>query len=161
MRCPKCGSTESSVIDSRAATDEIRRRRECDSCQHRFTTFERLEIELPLVVKKDGRRESFDRSKIRAGFVRACEKRPVSIERIDESVSEVERKVCEMCVKEVASSEIGDIVMDALKDLDEIAYVRFASVYQEFSELHQFAEALKALSKPSSVAKRAKKAIGG
>ncbi len=149
------------MIDSRAGNEEIRRRRECESCQHRFTTFERLEVELPLVVKKDGRREPFERLKIRAGFIRACEKRPVSIERIEEAVSEVEKRVCEMCVKEIASSEIGDLVMDALKDLDEIAYVRFASVYQEFSELHQFAEALKALSKPSSVAKRAKKSSNG
>lgn len=145
MKCPKCSSDDLSVIDSRGEDDTIRRRRECLKCEYRFTTFERIEWSLPMVVKKDGRREMFARDKVRAGIVRACEKRPVSMEIIDKTVNEVERRVAELCVKEMPSIEIGDIVMAALSKIDKIAYVRFASVYREFSDVSQFVETLESL----------------
>jgi transcriptional repressor NrdR len=149
MRCLKCGSDKSSVIDSRSDGDAIRRRRECQQCQNRFTTFERLELSLPMVIKKDERRQPFDRNKIRLGLIRACEKRPVSIERIDQTVDAIEQKVSEMQEKEIQSQLIGELVIEALKGLDKIAYVRFASVYREFSDLNQFVETLKDLPKSS------------
>lgn len=142
MRCSRCNSTKLSVIDSRADSDSIRRRRECTSCGFRFTTFERVELSLPMVVKKDGRREPFDRNKIMAGFVRSCEKRPVPMEEIEKTVDGIEYRLHEMSVKEISSRQIGEFVMDALKQLDKIAYVRFASVYREFSDVSQFAETL-------------------
>ena len=145
MRCLKCGSDKSSVIDSRADGGAIRRRRECQQCQNRFTTFERLELTLPMVIKKDDRRQPFDRNKIRLGLIRACEKRPVSIENIDATVDAIELKVSEMQEKEIPSQQLGELVIEALKDLDKIAYVRFASVYREFSDLNQFVETLKDL----------------
>lgn len=145
MKCPKCSSDDLSVIDSRGEDDTIRRRRECSKCNYRFTTFERIEWSLPMVVKKDGRREVFARDKVRAGIVRACEKRPVSMEVIENTVSEVERRVAELCVKEIPSIQIGDIVMAALSKIDKIAYVRFASVYREFSDVSQFVETLESL----------------
>lgn len=142
MKCPKCNSDKSSVIDSRADGDSIRRRRECQDCQYRFTTFERVELALPAVIKKDGRRENFERSKILGGIRRACEKRPVSMEQIEHAVDTIERRVSEMCIKEIPSLQIGDLVMEVLKDLDKIAYVRFASVYREFSDISQFVDTL-------------------
>jgi transcriptional repressor NrdR len=149
MRCLKWGSDKSSVIDSRSDGDAIRRRRECQQCQNRFTTFERLELSLPMVIKKDERRQPFDRNKIRLGLIRACEKRPVSIEHIDQTVDAIEQKVSEMQEKEIQSQLIGELVIEALKGLDKIAYVRFASVYREFSDLNQFVETLKDLPKSS------------
>ena len=146
MRCPKCQSDNLSVIDSRADESAIRRRRECTGCGYRFTTFERLELALPVVVKKDGRREKYDRRKMEAGLVRACEKRPVSVEVIDKIIEAIEFRLCELAVKEVPSRQIGDILMDALKKVDQIAYVRFASVYREFSDISQFVDALQSLS---------------
>ena len=145
MRCPRCTSEELSVVDSRADENTIRRRRECQKCMVRFTTFERIELAMPMVIKKDGRREPFDIGKVRAGIVRACEKRPVSVEAIDRTVEDIERKVSELCVKEISSGEVGDFVMSALKNLDKIAYVRFASVYREFSDISQFVDALQSL----------------
>ena len=145
MKCPKCGSEELSVVDSRGDGDAIRRRRECQECQFRFTTFERLELSLPMVIKKDGRREPFDRAKLRAGVLRACEKRPVSIEQIDRAVEGIELKISELFVKELPSQDLGEYVMEALKSLDKIAYVRFASVYREFSDVKQFVDTLKSL----------------
>lgn len=145
MRCPRCHSDSLSVIDSRAEENEIRRRRECQACQFRFTTYERVERALPMVIKKDGRRETFGREKIRAGLLRACEKRPVSVEIIDQTVDKIEQKIVEQCVKEIPSRNIGDFLMDALKDLDKIAYVRFASVYREFSDISQFMDTLMGL----------------
>jgi transcriptional repressor NrdR len=147
MRCLKCGSDKSSVIDSRADGGSIRRRRECQQCQNRFTTFERIELSLPMVIKKDDRRQPFDRTKIRLGLIRACEKRPVSIEHIDQTVDAIELKLSEMQEKEIQSQVIGELVIESLKDLDKIAYVRFASVYREFSDLNQFVETLKDLPK--------------
>jgi len=142
MKCSRCESTKSSVIDSRSDGDSIRRRRECEVCGFRFTTFERVELSLPMIVKKDGRREPFDRSKLTAGFVRACEKRPVSIEQIERTVDQIEYKLHELGNKEISSLSLGDYVMDALKTIDKIAYVRFASVYREFSDVSQFTETL-------------------
>lgn len=145
MRCPRCNEDRSSVVDSRADGNAIRRRRECQSCTYRFTTFERIELSLPVVVKKDGRREQFDRSKVRTGIVRACEKRPVSMETVERTVESLEVQINEMYVREISSREVGGLIMKALRGIDEIAYVRFASVYQEFSDVNQFVGILKSL----------------
>ncbi|MCB0333109.1 MAG: transcriptional repressor NrdR [Bdellovibrionales bacterium] len=145
MRCAKCGCDRSSVIDSRGEASAIRRRRECQDCGFRFTTYERVELSLPLIIKKDDRREPFDRAKLRAGILRACEKRPVSVEAVDETVAAIERRVHELCVKEMPSRQLGDFLMEELKTLDHIAYVRFASVYREFSDISQFVDTLQAL----------------
>ena len=145
MKCPKCGCERSSVVDSRGEAQSIRRRRECQDCQFRFTTFERIEYALPLIVKKDDRREAFDRAKLRAGILRACEKRPVGIEQIDNTVVRIEKRIQELCVKELPSRKVGDFLMDELRELDHIAYVRFASVYREFSDVSQFVDTLQSL----------------
>ncbi len=147
MRCLKCSSEKSSVVDSRSdGIAAIRRRRECQSCGHRFTTFERIELVLPMIIKKDGRREPFDVQKLRGGIVRACEKRPISVESIDQTVEKIERRVYELCVKELPSQQLGDFIMQELQGLDHIAYVRFASVYREFSDVSQFVDTLQSLS---------------
>jgi transcriptional repressor NrdR len=140
MKCPFCSSIENKVIDSRMSKDGniIRRRRECFSCQRRFTTHERVEEISPVVIKKDGRREPFDRAKIFAGIQRACEKRPVSIEVIDNLVEKIERDFQEKGEKEIKSTEIGARVMQELHNLDEVAYVRFASVYRQFKDISEF-----------------------
>lgn len=140
MKCPFCSSIENRVIDSRLSRDGniIRRRRECSSCQRRFTTHERVEEISPVVIKKDGRREPFDRNKIFAGIQRACEKRPVSIEVIDSLVDKMERDFQEKGDKEIKSTEIGERVMQELHNLDEVAYVRFASVYRQFKDISEF-----------------------
>lgn len=145
MRCPRCSSEALSVLDSRSDGVAIRRRRECDSCNFRFTTYERFEMNLPMVVKKDGRREAFDREKIRAGLTRACEKTNVSTEQIDLTIDGIESKIHELCLKEIPSRQVGEFVMDALKVLDKVAYVRFASVYREFRDVSQFVDTLKSL----------------
>lgn len=145
MKCPKCDSERSSVVDSRSERDAIRRRRECQKCQYRFSTYERIEYVTPMIIKKDGTRESFRREKVRSGIVTACEKRPVNVASIDEAVEAIERRLQELCVKEVESREVGELLMEQLKEIDQIAYVRFASVYREFSDLHQFVEALQSL----------------
>ena len=159
MKCPKCGSVRSSVVDSRGDPNAIRRRRECQECEFRFTTYERIEYALPLVIKKDGRREPFDIQKLRAGLLRACEKRPISVEEIDSVAGRIERRVNEMCVKELDSISVGDLVMEELKDLDHIAYIRFASVYQEFSDIEQFVDTLHSLNTEAQKAKEAQKAM--
>lgn len=140
MKCPFCTSIENKVIDSRLSQgDEVtRRRRECEGCGRRYTTYERVELVLPMVVKKDGRREAFDRLKVMAGLRRACEKRPISSEQLDRLVDNLERELVEMTDKEVDASVIGEKLMRALKDLDQIAYVRFASVYRSFKDIHEF-----------------------
>jgi transcriptional repressor NrdR len=150
MFCPKCNSEKTSVTDSRSDGGAIRRRRECSDCGFRFTTYERVELALPVVIKKDGSRENFDREKIRGGLRRACEKRPVSIEAIDAAVEAIEKRVQELCQKEVDSRELGELVMDELRKMDKIAYVRFASVYREFSDVSQFVDTLKSLGSSSS-----------
>ncbi len=147
MRCPYCKSDKDRVIDSRASADaySIRRRRECEQCSRRFTTYERME-ETPLrVVKKDGSRVPFDRSQIYKGMLKACEKRPVSMEDLDNITAGIERNLSEMFDREVGSKYIGQLVMDELKKLDQVAYVRFASVYREFKDVEQFGLELKPL----------------
>ncbi len=149
MKCPFCGNIEDKVIDSRASTegDTIRRRRECLKCQKRFTTYERLE-EIPFrVIKKDGRREPFDRKKLLAGILKACEKRPIPMERIEAMVDEIERTLQRNYEKEVSSTDIGELVMRQLHKLDEVAYVRFASVYRQFKDINQFMSELSTLLK--------------
>jgi transcriptional repressor NrdR len=140
MKCPFCGGLDNKVIDSRLSQgDEVtRRRRECEACGRRFTTYERIELVLPMVVKKDGRREVFDRMKVTAGLRRACEKRPVSTDSLDALVDKIERSLVESGDKEVDSSEIGERVMQRLRELDQVAYVRFASVYRSFKDIHEF-----------------------
>lgn len=145
MRCPACSSDRSSVIDSRSSPDMIRRRRTCMNCDHRFTTYERLEVVMPLMIKKDGRREPFDRIKARNGVIKACEKRPISIELIDKLLDTVEKRIAEVDEKEVPARMIGEFIMEGLKELDHVAYVRFASVYREFSDVAQFMETLEGL----------------
>ncbi len=145
MRCPKCGSDALAVTDSRSDSNSIRRRRECQKCQFRFTTYERIVLTMPMVIKKDARRETFDSEKIRGGIVRACEKRAVSVETIDSLVEKIEQRLVQLNVKEVPSTEIGSFVMHALKEVDQIAYVRFASVYREFSDVSQFVDTLQSL----------------
>lgn len=145
MKCPKCSSDDISVIDSRSDNESIRRRRECQGCQFRFTTFERIELALPMVIKKDGSRQTFDRKKILAGIIRACEKRPVSIDTIERTVEDLEQQIQERCLKEIDSRAVGDLVVEKLKSIDKIAYIRFASVYREFSDINQFFEALQSL----------------
>ncbi|MFO0417073.1 MAG: transcriptional regulator NrdR [Pseudomonadota bacterium] len=150
MFCPKCASEKTSVTDSRSDAGAIRRRRECGDCGYRFTTFERIEIALPVIIKKDGSRENFDREKIRVGLRRACEKRPVSMETIDTAVEAIEKRVSELCQKEVESRLLGEMVMDELRKMDKIAYVRFASVYREFSDVNQFVDTLQSLGNNSN-----------
>ncbi len=147
MRCPFCPCNDSKVIDSRLSRDDnvIRRRRECATCKRRFTTYERIEEILPLIVKKDGRREQFDRKKVMIGIQKACEKRPVSVETIERLVEKVEKRIQESSEKEIASSIVGEDVMRELHDLDQVAYVRFASVYRSFKDLNEFMAELKEL----------------
>ena len=143
MKCPYCGFDDSKVIDSRPAEDRIRRRRECCKCGKRFTTYEKLETMPLMVIKIDQTREPYDRSKIEAGVVHSCHKRPVSANQIDALVDEIETEIFNREEKEIASSEIGEIVMDKLKDLEAVAYVRFASVYREFKDINTFMDELK------------------
>lgn len=145
MRCPFCGEKEDKVIDSRESRegDVIRRRRECVGCTRRYTTYERVEETLPLVVKKDDRREPFDRTKIMNGLTRACEKRPISAEVLTRVVDAIESRFLEEGRKEVPSREVGEAVMGALRDLDPVAYVRFASVYREFRDVEEFMRELR------------------
>ena len=147
MKCPFCGAAEDRVVDSRASKDNaiIRRRRECESCHKRFTTYERIEETMPLVVKKDGRREPFDRQKIIVGLKKACEKRPISITEIETLIEEIEHQLMESGEKEIASTAIGEKVMARLHRLDEVAYVRFASVYRSFRDLNEFMSELEDL----------------
>lgn len=147
MKCPFCGHTEDKVIDSRSSKDGdvIRRRRECLKCEDRFTSYERIEEIMPLVIKKDGRREPFDRQKILHGLEKACEKRPIGVEAREELVTKIEKKLKELGEKEVPCSWIGGEVMSGLKGVDEVAYVRFASVYRQFKDIKEFMEELKGL----------------
>ncbi len=147
MKCPFCGYEESKVIDSRP-TDEgerIRRRRECLQCAKRFTTYELIESLPIIVIKKDGSRESFDRQKLLTGMLRACEKRPVSIEMLDRAITDIETVIQNSLDREVSSDKIGELVMDKLKDIDEVAYVRFASVYRQFKDINTFMNELNKL----------------
>ena len=145
MKCPFCSHDDTRVVDSRLGKEgnNIRRRRECIDCERRFTTYERVEETLPLVIKKDGRRETFDRQKIISGIQRACEKRPVSISTIEKVVDQMELTLQESGEKEIAASRIGEAVMGALQSIDEVAYVRFASVYRQFRDINEFMSELK------------------
>ena len=149
MKCPFCSHTESKVIDSRVSTaaDVTRRRRECEKCTRRFTTYERVEEVLPLVAKRDGRREIFDRQKLLSGMRRACEKRPISLEQLETAVDQIERDLMEAGDKEVSATSVGERVMGALRKLDDIAYVRFASVYRSFRDLDEFRAELEKLAR--------------
>lgn len=144
MRCLFCNCTESKVIDSRSTDDDttIRRRRECTGCGRRFTTYETIEITPVLVVKSDGNRQAFDKGKIKRGIVKACEKRPVPIEKIDALTDEIAKRVYNSMEQEVSSKAIGEMVMDGLKELDEVAYVRYASVYRSFKDISSFMKEL-------------------
>ena len=147
MKCLYCNATESRVVDSRP-TDEglaIRRRRECVNCGRRFTTYEKIETVQIMVVKKDGSREAFDADKIRRGLIKACEKRPVAMHDVDALVRDVEQQIMNSLEQEVSSSRIGEMVMERLRNLDEVAYVRFASVYRSFCDIITFMEELKSL----------------
>ncbi len=152
MKCPFCSSSESKVVDSRSSQDSraIRRRRECLSCHERFTTYERIEEFQPMVVKKDGRRESFDRRKIVEGIIKACEKRPVSMDEVDTFVSDLEKEIQDRGEREVESKFIGERVMSKLRAWDDVAYVRFASVYKQFKDLNEFMDQLQELLSESS-----------
>jgi transcriptional repressor NrdR len=147
MKCPFCGKTGNKVIDSRLGKNGrmIRRRRECLECKKRFTTYERVETVLPMVVKKDGRREPFDHEKIRAGIQKACQKRPISINKIDDFVDSLGQEFQESGQREIQSSDIGEKVIEKLKDWDDVAYVRFASVYRQFKDINEFMMELKEL----------------
>ena len=147
MNCPFCRDAETSVIDSRLSQDgaSVRRRRQCDRCGKRFTTYERLEEAMPLVIKKDGRREVFDRTKILIGLQKACEKRPVPAEQIEHLLNRIEQSIRDEGEREISSAEIGRRVIAALHDLDKVAYVRFASVYREFKDIGEFMDELKGL----------------
>lgn len=147
MKCPFCGDPESKVIDSRVSKNGlcIRRRRQCLSCDKRFTTYEKIE-EIPyMVIKKDGRRQSFDRQKLLKGLLKACEKRPIPVSKLEEIVEEIEAKLQESPEKEIPASEVGQMVMDRLRALDKVAYVRFASVYREFKDVAEFTQELERL----------------
>jgi transcriptional repressor NrdR len=153
MKCPACGHEEDKVVDSRATRDDtaVRRRRECLECGKRFTTYEYIENTPLMVIKKDGRREPFRREKLKAGILKACEKRPISPVTIDEVVDSIESSLQKQMRSEVTSGDIGESVMQALSHLDEVAYVRFASVYRHFKDINQFMEELKNLLKKSEL----------
>jgi len=149
LKCPFCGQLESKVTDSRAGTagDVIRRRRECETCARRFTTYERVEEVLPLVVKKDGRREPFDRPKVLSGLRRACDKRAVASERIEAIVDAIERELIDAGDKEIGSEKIGERVMAHLREVDPVAYVRFASVYRQFKDIDEMRSEIEKVSR--------------
>jgi transcriptional repressor NrdR len=162
MKCPYCHDLENKVIDSRVTKDDgaIRRRRECLKCERRFTTYERVEEMLPLIVKKAGRREPYDRAKIVAGLKKACEKRPVSATAIENAADRVERYIQERGEKEVVSSVVGEAVMRELHKLDQVAYVRFASVYRSFQDVGEFMRELQDLVKEGQRSRRGRRGQG-
>lgn len=147
MRCPSCGSEDTRVIDSRLANEgyQVRRRRECTACSERFTTYESAELVLPRVVKREGSREAFTEDKLRSGILRALEKRPVDTERIEAAINHIKQKLRATGEREVVSQQIGEWVMDELRDLDQVAYVRFASVYRSFQDVNAFREEIERL----------------
>lgn len=149
MHCPFCNTPDTKVIDSRLATEgaQVRRRRECVNCNERFTTYETAELTLPRVVKSDGNRERFDDDKIRRGLVKALEKRPVASEAIDQVINLIHKQLTAEGLREVPSSEIGELLMDALSEIDQVAYVRFASVYRSFQDVNAFREEIEKLVK--------------
>jgi len=148
MKCPYCPAPETNVIETRDSDlDAIRRRRECTNCGKRFTTYEKLDVVDLFVVKRDGRREKFDRTKLHAGILKACEKRPVSHEKIEAAIEQIEKKLREGGKTEVRTRRIGELVMEKLRELDEVAYIRFASVYRNFSDVKSFEKEIRTLKK--------------
>ncbi len=147
MKCPYCSSLEEKVVDSREGKDGVvvRRRRQCQQCLRRFTTYERIEEIHFMVVKKDGRREPFDRHKLLAGLLKATQKRPVSVAQLEKIVDEIEARLAEKVEREMTAAEIGELIMERLHEIDEVAYVRFASVYRQFKDVSQFVEEVKGL----------------
>ncbi|PLX48986.1 MAG: transcriptional regulator NrdR [Desulfobulbaceae bacterium] len=147
MKCPYCGHLENKVVDSRLNKEYTitRRRRKCEACERRFTTYERLEVTMPMLIKKDGRRETWERNKVVDGLKKACEKRPVSMSEIEEFVDGLERDLQDMGEREIPVKLVGARIMDGLRNLDEVAYVRFASVYRQFKDLNEFMDELKGL----------------
>lgn len=150
MRCPFCDSADTKVIDSRPTEEghAIRRRRGCDKCNRRFTTYEKVEETILMVIKKDGRREAFDRAKILNGIIKACEKRPVTMAQMEDIVTEIEKTISNSMEKEIESYDIGELIMNHLKDVDEVAYVRFASVYRQFTDVNTFVKEIEKLIGP-------------
>ena len=149
MKCPKCSYPESKVIDSRPADDgqRIRRRRECMQCGQRFTTYESIETQPLVIIKRDKSRQVFDRNKLLSGMLRACEKRPVALETLERAIDDIESQLQNSLEREITSVEIGEMALEKLRSIDEIAYVRFASVYREFKDIESFSEALRVLRK--------------
>ena len=149
MKCPKCSYPESKVIDSRPADDgqRIRRRRECMQCGQRFTTYESIETQPLVIIKRDKSRQVFDRNKLLSGMLRACEKRPVALETLERAIDDIESQLQNSLEREITSVEIGEMALEKLRDIDEIAYVRFASVYRDFKDIESFSEALRVLQK--------------
>jgi transcriptional repressor NrdR len=147
MKCPVCAEPDTRVIDSRTIKDgfEIRRRRSCDTCSHRFTTYERSEGAFPMVVKKDGRREQWDTDKLMLGVSKACDKRPISVKQIKQLVDDVGKDIGSLSLEEIPAEEIGEYIMRRLRELDEVAYVRFASVYRSFKDIDEFMDELSSL----------------
>lgn len=145
MHCPFCDSGDTKVVDSRLLKEgfSIRRRRKCDQCTKRFTTYETIEISMPMVVKLDGRREPFKRDKIRSGLEKACQKRPISIDQIDRLIENLEKNILEISDKEISTVEIGKLIMMYLRNLDPVAYIRFASVYRKFQDVEEFVNNIK------------------
>jgi transcriptional repressor NrdR len=160
MKCPFCGHTEDRVVDSRVGREGefIRRRRECLKCRRRYTTYEYIEDVLPHVVKRDGRREPFDRQKLRGSILKACEKRSVGVQAVDDVVANIEAGLHERAEKEITSLELGEVVMEHLQKLDQVAYVRFASVYRQFKDISQFMDEVKGLIKDGDKPKTGKPA---
>ena len=152
MQCPYC-KRDSRVLDSRTTSDAIRRRRECLKCHRRYTTYEYIEDVLPHVVKRDGRREPFDRQKLRGSILKACEKRSVGVQAVDDVVADIESRLHERAEKEISSLELGDMVMEHLQKLDQVAYVRFASVYRQFKDINQFMDEVRGLLKEDAKSK--------
>jgi transcriptional repressor NrdR len=158
VKCPFCGHAEDKVVDSRVGRDGefIRRRRECERCQRRYTTYEYIEDVLPMVVKRDGRREPFDRQKLRNSILKACEKRSVGIQAVDDVVADLESRLHDRAEKEISSVQLGEMVMSYLQRLDQVAYVRFASVYRQFKDISQFMDEVKGLIKGKGPKAKAK-----
>ena len=159
MKCPFCKTADTAVIDSRLSDDgdSVRRRRECQSCAKRFTTYERVEMSMPLVVKSNGYRTSYDRNKMRTGFMRALHKRPVPAEQVEDAMNRVEQRILSLGEREVKSRVVGEMVMRELKKMDDVAYIRFASVYEDFQRVDDFRDAILQVKRPGS--KRPRKSV--
>ena len=159
MKCPFCKEADTAVIDSRLSDDgdSVRRRRECQSCAKRFTTYERVEMSMPLVVKSNGYRTSFDRNKMRTGFMRALHKRPVPAEQVEDAMNRVEQRILSLGEREIKSRVVGELVMRELKKMDDVAYIRFASVYEDFQRVDDFRDAILQVKRPAGRARKSSK----